>query len=244
LNVYRKSSGIEVYAKKEFTFEYPLQNSKFLKGTEQTIYWQSEGIKAIKLEYSMDNTTWIILSDSLNVPGGNFSVQLPDVVTENIRLKATDLSENGSVYASESFQLVENPLWGGPYESDNQTELLMHFEEDIKNSANTVLLPYETTPIGYYEANFDNNLGKAFRNINGNIMGNAILVKNSENIDLGNNWTMEAWVNISSIMGERTVNSLIFNKGDSILVPRLILRTILLSISIIPTNTSLINGIM
>jgi hypothetical protein len=214
LNVYRKSSGIEVYAKKEFTFEYPLQNSKFLKGTEQTIYWQSEGIKAIKLEYSMDNTTWIILSDSLNVPGGNFSVQLPDVVTENIRLKATDLSENGSVYASESFQLVENPLWGGPYESDNQTELLMHFEEDIKNSANTVLLPYETTPIGYYEANFDNNLGKAFRNINGNIMGNAILVKNSENIDLGNNWTMEAWVNISSIMGERTVNSLIFNKWE------------------------------
>ena len=215
LNVYRKCSGIEVYAEKTFAFEYPNKDTKFLEGTEQTIYWQSEGIETIKLEYSTDNINWYVLSDSVNVPVGNLLIQLPDIITGNITLKATELNESGNVYTSESFQLVGDPLWGGPYESDDETVLLMHFENDISNSANTLLLPNETTPIGYYESNFDNNLGKAFRNINGDIVGNAILVKNSENIDLGNDWTMEAWGNVSNIMGERTVASLIINKWEA-----------------------------
>jgi hypothetical protein len=50
-----------VYDQKEFTFEYPIQNTKLLKGTEQTIYWQSDGIETIKLEYSTDNTNWFVL---------------------------------------------------------------------------------------------------------------------------------------------------------------------------------------
>ncbi|NCB09183.1 MAG: T9SS type A sorting domain-containing protein, partial [Bacteroidia bacterium] len=60
------------------------------------------------------------------------------------------------------------------------------------------------------------NMGRAFRLFNpDNQTADAIHVKNSENIDLGNNWTMETWVKVASIMGERTAASLIINKWDA-----------------------------
>ena len=214
LNVYRKCSEINVYDKKEFAFDYPKAGTNFKKGTDQPIYWQSSGIKSFRLDYTVNNSAWTTWYDTVSTKDGFIMANLPDMETNQIKLRAVDLEEPENIYESETFHLISNQLWGGPYEKDNNTLLLMHFENNMSNSANTLLLPHETTPIGYYEANFEKSLGKAFRNINEDIMGNAILVNNSENLDLGNNWTMEAWVKVESIMGERNVASLIFNKWE------------------------------
>ena len=215
LNVYRKSSGINVYDKKEFAFEYPKENTKLKKGTEQPIYWNSTGISAIKLEYSIDGQNWILVSDSISSTDGHTFINLPDILTDNILLKATDINEPKQTITSEKFSLIPDQLWGGPYQKDDNTLLLMHFENSLKNEASNDLLPNELNPIGIYEENYNKNMGRSFRVYNPDqFTADAIHLKNSENLDLGNNWTIETWVKVASVMGDRTVLPLIVNKWD------------------------------
>jgi|GEM_PF-1557979 len=215
LNVYRKSSGINVYDKKEFAFEYPKENTNFKKGTKQPVYWNSTGISAIKLEYSIDGQNWILVSDSISSTNGHTFINLPEILTDNIVLKATDINEPEQTITSEKFSLITDQLWGGPYEKDDNTLLLMHFENNIKNEVNNDLLPYELNPMGIFEENYNKNMGRSFRVYNPDqYTADAIYVENSENLDLGNNWTMETWLKVTSIGGERNVASLIFNKWD------------------------------
>jgi hypothetical protein len=205
LNVYRKTRPFEVYAQKALSFEYPKQNTNFKKGTRQPVYWQSSGINTFKLEYSLDNQTWVTLCDSVKSKDGFVMVNLPNINADNIFLKASDLDDTGNTFLSEKFSLNSEQHWGGPYTADDKTLLLMHFENKVQNEASNQLTPNELNPIGIYTDNYNKNMGRAFRVFNPNYQtADAIHVKNSENIDLGNNWTMETWVKVASIMGERT----------------------------------------
>jgi hypothetical protein len=215
LNVYRKSAGINVYDQKAFAFEYPKANTSFKKGTIQPIYWQSSGLSNLKFEYSTGNSSWDVLCDSVPGNTGYFLADLPNIKTNQIMLRAIDADEPKNVFYSDNFSLISNQLWGGPYEKNDETLLLMHFENEIKNEVQNQLMPIELNPIGIYEENYAKNMGKAFRVYNSdNKTADALHVKNSETLDLGNNWTMEAWVKVATIMGERNVASLIFNKWD------------------------------
>lgn len=215
LNVYRKSSGINVYDQKAFAFEYPKANTNFKKGTKQPVYWQSSGIKTCRLEYSINNSAWTIFCDSVSAKDGFRLANIPDIEADEIKLRAVELENPESVYESETFHLIAHQLWGGPYEKDDNTLLLMHFENSLKNEASNDLLPNELNSIGIFEDNYNKNMGRSFRVYNPDqYTADAIQVKNSENLDLGNNWTMETWVKVESIMGERTVASLIINKWD------------------------------
>lgn len=215
LNIYRKINQFEVYNTKSFAIEYPQLNTKFKNGSSQPVYWNSTGIGTVKLEYSINGQNWILLNDSVCATDGYTFIKLPETVTDNIILKATDISDPEQTWTSEKFSLIGEQIWGGPYEVDENTLLLMHFENNALNEVNNHLLPNELNPIGIYEDNFGKNLGKAFRIYNPDAFtGDAFIVKNSENLELGNNWTMEAWVKVTSIGGERNVASLIFNKWE------------------------------
>ncbi len=215
LNVYRKTGTLEIYEQKEFSFEYPKSSTNFKKGTKQPVYWQSAGTNNVRLEYSTNNTTWTTIKESTNAKDGFIFIEFPEIESDQVKLKATDLDEPENVYLSETFHLISDQLWGGPYEKDDNTLLLMQFENEIKNEANNDLLPNELNSIGIYENNYNKNMGRSFRIYNPDqFTADAIHVKNSENLDLGNNWTMEAWVKVESIMGDRTVASLIINKWD------------------------------
>ncbi|MBN2778126.1 MAG: C10 family peptidase, partial [Bacteroidales bacterium] len=216
LNVYRKSSGINVYDHKDFAFEYPKANTNLKKGTNQPIYWKSSGINTHRLEYTVSNSTWITWRDSVNTKDGFILATLPNIETNQIKLRAVDLDEPENTYESENFHLITDQLWGGPYEKDDNTLLLMHFENEIRNEANNELLPNELNPIGIYEDNYNKNMGRSFRVYNPDqFTADAIHIKNSENLDLGNNWTIETWVKVESIMGIRTVASLLINKWEA-----------------------------
>jgi hypothetical protein len=187
-----------------------------MKGTIQPVYWHSKGFNNLKLDYSIDNKNWTTLCDSVNGKNGFTSLSLPNIQSNNVILKATDLEDDENKFYSQKFNLISQQLWGGPYSKDDKTILLMHFENELSNEANNQLIPNELNPIGIYEENYNKNLGKAFRVFNpNNQTADAIHLKNSESLDLGNNWTIEAWVQVSSIMGERTVASLIINKWDA-----------------------------
>jgi len=215
LNVYRRTGIFDVYDIQQFEFTYPKQNTQLLGGIPQPVYWQSEGIQAFKLEYSIDGTNWILMNDSINT-SDKIEFEFPETDEENVILRATDFLNNELTFTSESFSITTSESNSFVKKPDENTILLMHFEEDLINEANNQLIPSETNPIGIYEENYTNNLGKAFRIYNpNNQTADAIHVQNSENLDLSNDWTMETWVKVSSILGERTVLPLIINKWDA-----------------------------
>jgi len=213
-NIYSKSQVFDAIDHIEFSFEYPIRNTSFQKGTTQPVYWKSAGIAAIKLEYSTDKQTWHLLSDSTSGRSGNVLIQVPEGEADSIVLKATDLNNSSNTYISDFLQLTNEYGFGGPYTVDENTILLMHFENNILNSGDKQYLPNETTPIGTYHANYANNLGRSFRVINEGA-ADAIHILNSANLDMGTDWTMEGWANVSSINGERTAYPLIINKWEA-----------------------------
>jgi hypothetical protein len=217
LNVYSHTGTFSVYDQKQLGFEYPALGTKLQGGSSQPVYWQSSGINGFKLEYSLGQDQWEVLCDSLVAKNGSIECDFPAIGASNVILKATDLEDELISFQSEAFSLVSGPQWGGPYTTDDQTLLLMHFEEDLKNASNTALFPVEGTPSGYYLENYKNHMGKAFRfdNSDGTPITHNVWIDNSEDLDLGTNWTMEAWVKVISVMGEKTVGGIIMDKWDA-----------------------------
>jgi hypothetical protein len=204
-NVYQRCKTFNVFNQQSIAFYYPLKNTYFQAETTQPIYWNSEGIQSFKLEYSTGQNNWELLSDAVIAKSGVSNCIMPDLNEDKVILKATDLSNSNLFFLTDTFKIKSEKLIGGVNNSDEQTVLLMHFEENIENSANNYLTPNESVS-GSFSENYNLALGKAYRidNSKESINGNYMWVTNAEDIDLGNNLTVEAWVNIQSIGDYKT----------------------------------------
>ncbi len=145
------------------------------------------------------------MSDSIHSKD-HFEFDFPDESKENVFLRATDLSDNSLTFQSDPFIIstAQNNTFQHP--ADESTVLLMHFEDNLVNAANNELKPIEAMPLGYYGNNFNLNLGKTFRFVNDDEtpIDHNVWIYNSNNLDLGNNWSIETWVNINSIGDNKT----------------------------------------
>ncbi|RLD26369.1 MAG: hypothetical protein DRI75_11895, partial [Bacteroidetes bacterium] len=83
---------------------------------------------------------------------------------------------------------------GGPYVTDGNTILLMHFDGNLVNNST---LSSDGIPHGSgtsYSANTLSNLGQSL-NLDGSTY---VTIPHHENLNLSGDWTIEAWINISS----------------------------------------------
>ena len=216
-NVYRRSKTFSVFNQQIITFNYPLNNTYFQAETTQPIYWQSEGIPAFKLEYSTGQHEWSLLCDSITSATGIYSCKMPVLETEIVLLKATNLTNGEVFFESDTFRVLPEGLIGGVYKEDKNNILLMHFEEDVLNSVSNNVSPYESQDIGSYVENFNLHLGKAFRIDNSETSAgwHCLMVQHNNELNLGNNWTIETWVKINSLGTNKLEYPLIFEKGES-----------------------------
>lgn len=217
LNVNRRTPVFEVFENKQFEFKNPAANSVIYGGKLQPVYWETSGITAFKLEFSADNgSTWMTVQDSVNVHD-NLSFYFPETETNEGLLKASDMENEQLVWLSGKFNISNNSVKSFQYNSEEGTELLLHFENNLKNSANNNLYAVEGLSIGEYVDNYALNLGKAFK-IDcgpGSPMADFLWIYNSDKLDLGKNWTMETWVNIKSIGDDKTsYNPVVIEKED------------------------------
>ncbi|WP_321373029.1 LamG-like jellyroll fold domain-containing protein [uncultured Draconibacterium sp.] len=215
-NIYRRCNTFNVFDKQEITFNYPQNNTYFQSGTKQPVYWNSEGIKAFKLEYSTGES-WKTLCDSITSAENLQSFTMPNLTHNSVQLKATNLANDSVFFKSESFRIMEEGLVGGVYKNDENTMLLMHFEEAVSNEANNTVIPEErSVEYKIYDENYDLHLGKAFRVNNTNdAEWHCLRIGHTEELDLGNNWTIETWVKYNEIGTEKTEYPLILEKGES-----------------------------
>ncbi len=215
-NIYQRCDTFAVYDQKQFAFIYPLASNELKPGTKQSLYWQSTGIKAIKLEYSSGDESWQSINDSLNCASGSVSFLIPDTETGQIIFRATDISDSTISFLSSIVKLNSISKIGELSSADDSTILLMHFEQNLKNEANNNLLPVESL-LGSFANNFTSDLGKSYlvNNSPESSTSTYLCINNSENVELGNNWTIESWIKIRSIGDDKTgYYPIIIEKGD------------------------------
>ncbi len=215
-NIYRRSQTFNIFNEQKIAFEYPRTNTYFQAGTTQPIYWQSEGIPTFKLEYSTNNKDWSLLCDSITSNTGIYNCTMPALENAEVVLKATNLTNNEVVFTTDTFRVLPEGLVGGVYKEDENNILLMHFEEDLSNSAKNNVSPYENRTYGTYSENYDLHLGKAFRvNNSENADWHCLMVPHNNELNLNNNWTVETWVKINSLGTDKLAYPLIMEKGQS-----------------------------
>ncbi|HPR33069.1 MAG TPA: T9SS type A sorting domain-containing protein, partial [Prolixibacteraceae bacterium] len=215
-NVYHRCKTFNVFNQQVVEFEYPGSANVIQSGIEQPLYWQSEGVPAFRLECSTDMENWAILIDSLNAETGQTSFTIPETITGQVVLKATALNDETISFNSEPIGVVAEKSGGGVSRADENTVLLMHFENDLSNAADNGIVPYENNSYGSYVENYGMNLGKAFRVDNSvGSDSHCIIVENSDEFALGNNWTIETWVNIASYGSDKTEYPFILDKGGA-----------------------------
>jgi hypothetical protein len=205
-NIYRRSNTFVVVNKQEIAFEYPINNTYFQAGSNQPLYWSSEGVKAFKLEYSTDGENWTLLEDSIVSALGRYEIRIPQLESETVRLKATNIDDESIFVISEIFKVKGNGLLGGPFIQDENAVLLMHFEESLKNNAPNNLQAIEANSSGTYIENYAQHLGKAFQFNNDETLNNFLIVPHESELDLTGSWTIEMWFNTNSL------NAVLINK--------------------------------
>ncbi len=215
-NIYQRSESFSVFEQQYIQFEYPQSNTYFQSGTQQSIYWQSEGIESFRLEY-LHGTDWELLSDSIASSKGMLHLEIPNVDSPQTVLKATSRLNSELIFTSDTFRISSKPLIGGVYKKDERCILLLHFEETVDNAVQNSVLPKESrAPYKIFETNYDLQLGKAFRINNAEDADwHCLKTRHCEELNLGNTWTIETWVKYKDIGTPKTEYPLILEKGES-----------------------------
>ncbi len=216
-NVYQRSPNFNIYNQQTISFHYPVNNTYFQAGTMQPVYWDSEGIPAFKLEYSTGEGDWNLLCDSVTSASGILNCEMPEISNNQVFLRATNLTDNQVFFVSDTFRILPELLVGGVYKKNENTILLLHFEENVLNAAQNKVIPAEkSVAYNIFEENYNLNLGKAFRiNNTADADWHCLRTPNTDELNLGNNWTVETWVKYNDIGTSKTQYPLIVDKGES-----------------------------
>jgi len=104
---------------------------------------------------------------------------------------------------------------GGPYTTDENTVLLMHFDDNLTNNST---LSNDGIPHGSamsYSSFTVSNLGQSLRIDNSNTSSkNYVSVPHNDNLSLSESWTIEAWVYFTSL-ASNSLNSTILSKSSN-----------------------------
>lgn len=215
-NIYCRSESFQLFEDYLFQFDYPQSDTYFQSGTRQNLYWESTGIDSFLLEYS-NGDNWEILCNSVYASNGEISCEIPELELQETVLKATSLKDNDLVYYSEKFWIGPEALAGGVYREDENTVLLLHFEGNIDNAIENNVVPQERlVEYSIFESNYDLHLGYAFL-INNTLNSDwhCLRIPHTEELNLGNEWTVETWVKYRGIGGSETEYPMIIKKEGS-----------------------------
>jgi hypothetical protein len=172
--------------------------------------WATTSIPNIKLEYSEDNgTSWKQINASTSTAEKQYKWVVPNISSSQCKLRISDVSNPAKSDVSEKvFTILKNNLVGGPYLFDKNTLLLLHFDNDLNNRA------YASGDAAGSVENIQSDetriseFGNAYQTLT------TATIKNTPNLSLTGDWTIEAWVKPTAI--NPNINNYILTKpGDT-----------------------------
>jgi len=192
------------FAKSETAFlslTYPKGGDYIISGSLITITWNYELVSNIRIDFSEDNaTTWQKITASIPANEHSYEWTVPDISSDQCLIKISDAA-NESLYdlTDDVFTIGEIKSIGGPYEVDDHTILLLHFENDLTNtsekSSDGVMHGNNIS----YTSSVNSALGQCIGFNNSNSSNkNFITIPYSSALSLSNNWTIELWLYIES----------------------------------------------
>jgi hypothetical protein len=190
----------------------PIGGEFFIFGDTENIQWGYTNITTIKIEYSTDNgSNWIEVSASTLSSSESYDWIIPNENSNQCLLKISDVA-NPAIFdvSDNTFEILLPNNAGGPYTSDDNTMLLLHFNGGLVNNS---LLSDDGVPNGNtisYSSDVPSNLGHCL-NLDGS---SYITIPHNENLDLTGDWTIEAWIKITAYP-TNTTSVIVRKPGDT-----------------------------
>jgi hypothetical protein len=162
----------------------------FIAGETETIDYNAFNVSNIKIEFSSDNgATWSTISANTPVSAGGFNWVVPNIKTEAGKIRITDVNDNTATgISANTFRIVSPASLFGPYISDANTMLLMHFNNNLQNKSAVGNGVGSLSYTGSLEA----DLGQAAN------PQSEITVPHNSRFNLTGDFTIEAWVKLNS----------------------------------------------
>jgi len=216
INVYDKSNEVFSISLYELELTLPNGGEYYIPGDLISIIWEQTLVSNIKIEYTANNgSNWIEIATSASTESGYYDWIIPSTISDQCKIRITDISNN-TIYDenNSAFEIGLINNIGGPYAVDENTILLLHFEGDFKNQSS---LSDDGIPHGdgiSFDTNTPSLLGKCLKLDNNNSSAH-ITVPHNPNLNLTDDWTIEAWVYIESFGSGASTNPTIISKSSS-----------------------------
>jgi enterochelin esterase-like enzyme len=200
------------------TLVTPSGGEFYVSGDSISIVWNSVSSSSIKIEYSIDNgSNWNEIIASTPDVSGSYAWIIPEETSNQCLVKISDVSDPSVFDVSENtFEIGLPNNLGGPYSADDNTVLLLHFEDNLINSSNLSGNGISHGSGISYSSSVNSSLGKCIKIDNGNASNEAyISIPHNENLNLSESWTIEAWYYLSSVGLNTAINPTIVSKATS-----------------------------
>ena len=193
INVYDKSNSVfEIFNQLELIVLAPNGGETFQSISQIPIIWEMNGVTEIDLYYSIDGgQNWVpIVSDhsATTIP---YLWDVPMATSSNckIKIEATDISSE----SLEPFVIVNTEVPGGPFAANENTVLLTSFDNNLDNKS---VFSSNAISNGSYDFSLNTVSGMGYcLSLDGN---SYLSVPHNEKLNLSGDWTIEAWIKVSS----------------------------------------------
>jgi hypothetical protein len=97
------------------TVTAPNGGENWTGGTTQSISWTSSGVTNVKLEYTLDGSTWIVITSSTAASAGSYAWAVPSQATTAARVRVTDAaSATVTDMSNAAFTITAGPSGPAP----------------------------------------------------------------------------------------------------------------------------------
>ncbi len=200
INVYDKSNEEFSISSYEIVLSSPNGGEFYLANEIAKIRWENTPVSDIKIEYSIDDgAEWKEIVASIPSSSGSYDWAIPNVKSNKCLVKISDAS-NISIFdeSENNFEIGQANNAGGPYLTDENTVLLLHFNGDLKEESNN----YTVVNHGIAKTFISNPIKELNEAIyfDNSIQGNqsSITIPNTDKLNLIGNWTIDFWIYINS----------------------------------------------
>ncbi len=178
---------------------YPNGGESLLASDSAAIRWSGTSIPAIRIDYSIDNgASWLEIKSNVASSKRSQSWYVPSTLSNDCKIRITDMTNSSITAESQStFKIIESIKIGGPYMVDNNTVVLLHFDNDLKNQSTLtgdgIGIPANIS----YAPSQSSSLGQCVKTTT------PITIGHCANLSLTGDWTIEAWVKLTEYIADR-----------------------------------------
>ncbi len=175
--------------------KFPNGGEYLIAGDTTRLQWDNTIIPKIKLEYSENNgTSWNTIETNVNSSASFYKWLVPSETSNQYKVRISDATNAAKNDVSEKvFTVLKSNTIGGPYLYDENTLLLLHFDNDLANRAYASGDANGTADNVQSDASRTTSFGNTLRT------SSPVTVKHTPNLNLSGDWTIEAWVKLNSL---------------------------------------------